>query len=135
MKFALGGSILDHNLSMKGKRIKPCEEIAARSSSIIFSISLPRLAYTYSIFLSTCEIVHSRNDPGCVISTRPRYDPMEGSHLSHRVCFALMTEQVAKKAHKEGTTLKEAAIALQYVTEEEFDQIVRPERMIGPKDS
>ncbi len=38
--------------------------------------------------------------------------------------------EVAKKAHKEGTTLKAAALALGYVTEEEFDEIVRPERMI-----
>src|SRR5437867_2469550 len=39
---------------------------------------------------------------------------------------------IAKKAHREGTTLKEAALALGHVTEEEFDQWVRPERMIGP---
>ena len=38
--------------------------------------------------------------------------------------------EVAKKAHKEGTTLKAAALALGYVTEEEFDEIVRPERMV-----
>jgi fumarate hydratase class II len=38
--------------------------------------------------------------------------------------------QVAKKAHKEGTTLKAAALALGYVTEEEFDEVVRPERMV-----
>ena len=40
---------------------------------------------------------------------------------------------VAKTAHKNGTTLKEEAIALGFVTEEEFDQIVRPEEMIKPK--
>jgi fumarate hydratase class II len=40
---------------------------------------------------------------------------------------------IAKKAHREGTTLKEAALALGYVTEEEFDRWVRPERMIGPE--
>ena len=39
---------------------------------------------------------------------------------------------IAKKAHREGTTLKEAALALGHVTEEEFDRWVRPERMIGP---
>ena len=38
----------------------------------------------------------------------------------------------AKKAHKEGTTLKEAAMALGYLTEEQFDEWVRPETMIGP---
>ena len=40
----------------------------------------------------------------------------------------------AKKAHKEGTSLKEAALSLGVVTAEEFDAWVRPEDMIGPKD-
>ncbi|MCS6924534.1 MAG: class II fumarate hydratase [Candidatus Binatia bacterium] len=40
--------------------------------------------------------------------------------------------QIAKKAHKEGTTLREAALALGYVTPEQFDQWVRPEKMTGP---
>jgi fumarate hydratase class II len=38
---------------------------------------------------------------------------------------------IAKKAHKEGTTLREAAIALEYLTNEEFDKWVVPEDMIG----
>ena len=40
--------------------------------------------------------------------------------------------EIAKKAHKDGTTLKEAALALGYVTAEEFDRDVRPEKMVGP---
>ena len=40
---------------------------------------------------------------------------------------------VAKTAHKNGTTLKEEAIALGFVDEETFDAVVRPEQMIGPK--
>jgi fumarate hydratase class II len=42
--------------------------------------------------------------------------------------------KVAKKAHKEGTTLKESALALGLLTEEEFDRLVRPELMLGPSD-
>lgn len=38
----------------------------------------------------------------------------------------------AKKAHKEGTTLKEAALSLGYLTSEQFDAWVRPELMLGP---
>lgn len=38
---------------------------------------------------------------------------------------------IAKKAHKEGSTLREAAIALGYLTNEEFDKWVVPEDMIG----
>jgi len=41
--------------------------------------------------------------------------------------------KIAKKAHKEGTTLKEAAISLGLLTEEQFAQWVRPEDMLGPK--
>lgn len=40
---------------------------------------------------------------------------------------------VAKTAHKNGTTLKEEAIALGFVDAETFDRVVRPEDMIGPK--
>ncbi|EDO31211.1 predicted protein [Nematostella vectensis] len=41
--------------------------------------------------------------------------------------------KIAKKAHKEGTTLKEAAISLGLLTSEQFDEWVRPEDMLGPK--
>ena len=40
---------------------------------------------------------------------------------------------VAKTAHKNGTTLREEAVGLGFVTEAEFDEIVRPEDMIAPK--
>ena len=40
--------------------------------------------------------------------------------------------EVAKAAFEHGTTLKEEAVRLGYVTEEEFDRLVRPEKMIGP---
>lgn len=41
--------------------------------------------------------------------------------------------KVAKKAHKENKTLKEAAVELGLLTAEKFDEVVRPEKMIGPK--
>ena len=39
--------------------------------------------------------------------------------------------EIANKAHEEGTTLKEASLTLGYLTEEEFDAWVRPEKMTG----
>jgi fumarate hydratase, class II len=39
--------------------------------------------------------------------------------------------QIAKKAHKEGTSLREAALALGFVTAQQFDEWVRPEKMVG----
>ncbi|GAK77563.1 fumarate hydratase class II [Nonlabens ulvanivorans] len=41
--------------------------------------------------------------------------------------------EIANKAHEEGSTLKEAALALGYVTSEEFDAWVKPEDMVGHK--
>ena len=38
--------------------------------------------------------------------------------------------EIAKKAHHEGTTLKEAAVASGYLTAEEYDERVRPEDMV-----
>ncbi|MCV2446969.1 class II fumarate hydratase [Paracoccus sp. DMF] len=42
--------------------------------------------------------------------------------------------KVAKTAHKNGTTLREEAIALGLVDGETFDRVVRPEQMVGPED-
>lgn len=51
------------------------------------------------------------------------------AHLGYDNCAT-----IAKKAHKEGTTLKAAAIALKLLTAEEFDRYVKPEQMLGPND-
>jgi fumarate hydratase, class II len=40
--------------------------------------------------------------------------------------------EIAKAAHRNGTTLREEAVRLGYVSEKEFDQLVRPERMVAP---
>ena len=42
--------------------------------------------------------------------------------------------EIATRAHREGTTLREAAVALGHVTAEEFDRLVRPEAMVRPDD-
>ncbi len=41
--------------------------------------------------------------------------------------------EIAKSAHKNGTTLREEALRLGYVSAEDFDRIVKPEDMVGPK--
>ena len=41
--------------------------------------------------------------------------------------------EIAKKAHKDGSTLKQAALDLNYLDEARFDELVRPETMVGPK--
>lgn len=53
-------------------------------------------------------------------------------YLNYTERNAADVAKCAKKAHKEGTTLKEATVALGFLTPEEFDQKVRPELMLHP---
>ena len=77
-----------------------------------------------------------------VLGLKPNYKRIK-EHLNNSLMLvtALNTHigydkasEIAKKAYKEDTTLKEAALALGYLTEEEFDAWVRPEKMIGSLD-
>lgn len=45
-----------------------------------------------------------------------------------------MASKVAKNAHKKGLTLKESAMELKALSEEDFDKTVRPELMVAPKE-
>ena len=75
----------------------------------------------------------------CVVGIQPnqsRIDELVNNSLM--LVTALNTKigyykaaEIANKAHEEGTTLKEASLALGYLTAEEFDQWVRPEDMTG----
>ena len=78
----------------------------------------------------------------CVVGIRANEDRIAKLlHESLMLVTALAPEigydnatTVAKTAHRNGTTLKEEAIALGFVDEETFERVVRPEQMIGPKD-
>lgn len=43
------------------------------------------------------------------------------------------SSEIAKNAHKNGSTLKDSAVASGYLTAEEFDKWIVPHEMIGPK--
>ncbi len=47
--------------------------------------------------------------------------------------FLKKATQIAKKAYVEGTTLKDAAVTLGFLSAEEFDSIVVPAKMTGPQ--
>ncbi len=76
----------------------------------------------------------------CVVGITPREDNIKaGLQRSLMLVTALAPKigydaaaKIAKTAHKNGTTLKEEALAGGYVTEEEFDEIVDPAKMLGP---
>jgi fumarate hydratase class II len=52
--------------------------------------------------------------------------------LSPRIGYD-KSAQVAYKAHTEGKTLREACVELGFLMGEEFDVLVKPEKMIGPE--
>src|SRR6266540_4194723 len=77
----------------------------------------------------------------CVLGIKPNLERIR-EHLNSSLMLVTALSprlgydnaaRVAKKAHQEGKTLREAAIELGFLSGEEFDQIVRPERMIGPQ--
>ena len=75
----------------------------------------------------------------CVVGIAPNYQRIEELvSNSLMLVTALNTKigyykaaEIANKAHSEGTTLKEAALSLGYLTAKEFDQWVKPEDMTG----
>lgn len=80
----------------------------------------------------------SFND-NCAVGIKPN-DPMIKRHLENSLMLVTALNPhigyenaaaIAKKAHKEGTSLREAAIALDLLTSEQFDEWVKPEDMIG----
>ncbi len=76
----------------------------------------------------------------CVVGIEPRIDNIQkGVENSLMLVTALNGKlgydacaKIAKTAHKNGTTLREEAVGGGYLTNEEFDQYVRPENMISP---
>jgi fumarate hydratase class II len=80
-------------------------------------------------------------DTNCIASITPNLPQIE-SHLRNSLMLVTALNPhigydkaaaVAKHAHTEGLTLKEAALALNSLTAEEFDRLVVPEKMTGPK--
>jgi fumarate hydratase class II len=76
----------------------------------------------------------------CVVGIAPREDNIRaGLERSLMLVTALAptigydaAAKIAKTAHRNGTTLREEAVGGGYVTGEQFDAVVRPEKMVGP---
>ena len=75
----------------------------------------------------------------CAKGLEPNYERIEENLQNSLMLVTALNNHIgydkastiAKKAYKEGTTLKAAALKLGYLTEKEFDAWVRPEKMIG----
>lgn len=80
-----------------------------------------------SLMLATILNSHLGYDSECTNDIIRITDDSDGSATDVAKC--------AKKAHKEGTTLKEATVALGFLSPEEFDEKVRPELMLYPDEA
>lgn len=113
--------------------------VAASQGNFELNVYLPLIAFDLlqSVRLLT-DALHSFSDhclKGLVVNEGRMAELLEQSLM---LVTALNTHigydkgaEIAKKAFNEGTTLKEAALALGYVSSEEYDAWVRPEKMIG----
>lgn len=101
----------------------------------------PMMAYNFlqSVQLLGDAVVSFTDN--CIVGIEAREDNIKaGLERSLMLVTALAPKigydaaaKIAKTAHKNGTTLKEEALASGLVSAEEYDAIVRPETMIGPK--
>ncbi|CAL1329106.1 class II fumarate hydratase [Candidatus Providencia siddallii] len=113
--------------------------IGGSSGNFELNVFRPMLIYN---FLQSVELLSDgikSFNKNCVIGIKANYKRInELLNKSLMLVTILNTHigydksaEIAKKAYKENLTLKESALALNYLTEEQFDKFVRPENMIG----
>ena len=115
---------------------------AASQGNFELNVFKPVMAYNLlqstQLLADACE---SFNDH-CAVGIEPNHEQITHNlHNSLMLVTALNTHigydnaaKLAKHAHKEGLTLKQAAEALGLVSADDFDAWVRPEKMVGPLD-
>ena len=113
---------------------------AGASGHFELNVFNPVMAYNFlqSVRLMADAAVSFTDN--CVVGILPREDNIKaGLNRSLMLVTALAptigydaAAKIAKTAHKNGTTLREEAVGGGYVTDAQFDEIVRPEKMISP---
>ena len=114
--------------------------MAGASGHFELNVFNPVMAYT---FLQSCQLLadaaRSFTD-NMVVGIEAREDNIKAAldrslmlvtALAPRIGYD-NAAKIAKTAHKNGTTLREEAVGGGYVTDAEFDEVVRPEKMISP---
>lgn len=107
-----------------------------------FELNVFKPVIIYNVLQSIRLIADACNSftDNCVVGITPNREQIT-AHLNNSLMLVTALNphigydnaaKVAKKAHKEGTTLKQAAIALKLLTPKQFDEWVRPEQMIAP---
>ena len=113
--------------------------IGGMNGQFELNVFKPMMIYNYLFSATIIGDACASFNTNCITGLEPNYDRIK-EHLNNSLMLvtALNTKigydkaaEIAKKAWKEGLTLKAAAMKLAYLTEEEFDKWVRPEDMIG----
>src|SRR6202000_3058746 len=113
---------------------------AGASGHFELNVYNPVMAYNFlqsTRLLADAAVSFTDN---CVVGIQPREDNIKaGLERSLMLVTALAPKigydnaaKIAKTAHKNGTTLRDEAVGGGYVTQAEFDALVRPEMMISP---
>lgn len=112
--------------------------IAASQGNFELNVFMPVCIYNFlqSVRLLTDALISFNNN--CVSGIRPNREKMdENLHRSLMLVTCLNPHigyenaaKTAKKAYKENISLKEACVSLDFLTEEEFDQVFKPEAMV-----
>ncbi|WP_421935090.1 class II fumarate hydratase [Phenylobacterium sp.] len=113
---------------------------AGASGHFELNVFNPVMAYN---FLQSCRLIADAAisfTDNCVVGIEAREDNIKAAlERSLMLVTALAPKigydaaaKIAKTAHKNGTTLREEAVGGGYVTDAEFDEVVRPENMIHP---
>lgn len=97
-------------------------------------VMIYNLLQSIRLISDSCEMFNNN----CAVGIEPHYENIKNFLNNSLMLVTALNPHVgydnaakiAKKAHKEGTTLKEAAVALGLLTAEEFDEKVRPEDMV-----
>ncbi len=112
--------------------------ICASQGNFELNVFMPVIAYN---FLQSCELLADgivSFEKNCINGIKANKQKMHDNlHNSLMLVTALTPyigyergAEIAKLAHKEGISLREACLMLGYLTEEEFDKYFRPEEMI-----
>ena len=113
---------------------------AGASGHFELNVYNPVMAYTLLQSVRLMADAAESFTEHCVVGIEPRVDNIKAAldrslmlvtALAPRIGYDAAAK-IAKTAHKNGTTLREEAVGGGYVTDAEFDAIVRPENMIGP---
>ena len=112
--------------------------IAASQGNFQLNVFLPVSAYNFQLSARLLSDVCDSFRVNCVEGITPNAERMERNLYHSLMLVTCLTPKIgyeaaakcAKKALADGTTLKEAVLALGLLTGEEFDETVRPEKMV-----